>query len=212
MFKSASLAFVTTMLAPSATLTVWSILDLVRGGKATAVGCATAIVVGLVAVTPAAGFISPLSALALGSIAAFPSYFAILYRAKTKLDDSLDVVAAHGVGGTVGALLTGVFAQKAWSSLPDGLLFGNPDQMRIQAIGVASVIAYAAIMTFVILKVMGAVMALRAEAGDEGLGMDLSQHGEEAYGSGEGAILVLPDVDSPAIAVHARLAKEGGKA
>jgi len=212
MFKSATLAFVTTMLAPAATLTVWSLLDLVRGGKATAVGCATAIVVGLVAVTPAAGFISPLSALALGGIAAFPSYFAILYRAKTKLDDSLDVVAAHGVGGTVGALLTGVFAQKAWSSLPDGLLFGNPDQMRIQAIGVGSVIVYAALMTFVILKVMGAVMALRAEVGDEGLGMDLSQHGEEAYGSGEGAILVLPDVDSPAIAVQARLANEGGKA
>jgi Amt family ammonium transporter len=211
-YKSASLAFVTTMFAPAATLTVWSLLDMIRGGKATAVGAATAIVVGLVAITPAAGHVSPLSALALGGIAAFPSYFAILYRAKTKLDDSLDVVAAHGVGGTVGALLTGVFAQKAWSGLVDGLLFGNPDQMRIQAIGVGAVILYSAVMTFVILKAMGAVMSLRAEAGDEGLGMDLSQHGEEAYGSGEGAILVLPDVDSPAIAVQARLANEGGKA
>jgi ammonium transporter, Amt family len=211
-YKSASLAFVTTMFAPAATLTVWSLLDMIRGGKATAVGAATAIVVGLVAITPAAGHVSPLSALALGGIAAFPSYFAILYRAKTKLDDSLDVVAAHGVGGTVGALLTGVFAQKAWSGLVDGLLFGNPDQMRIQAIGVGAVILYSAVMTFVILKAMGAVMSLRAEAGDEGLGMDLSQHGEEAYGSGEGAILVLPDVDSPAVAVQARLANEGGKA
>jgi len=212
MFKSATLAFVTTMLAPSATLTVWTLLDIARGGKATAVGAATAIVVGLVAITPAAGFVSPTSALLLGGIAAFPSYFAILYRAKTKLDDSLDVVAAHGVGGTVGALLTGVFAQKDWSGLPDGLLFGNPDQMRIQAIGVGAVIVYAALMTFVILKVMGAVMALRAEVGDEGLGMDVSQHGEEAYTSGEGAILVLPELEAPSVALQARLANEGGKA
>jgi len=187
-------------------------LDIARGGKATAVGAATAIVVGLVAITPAAGFVSPTSALLLGGIAAFPSYFAILYRAKTKLDDSLDVVAAHGVGGTVGALLTGVFAQKDWSGLPDGLLFGNPDQMRIQAIGVGAVIVYAALMTFVILKVMGAVMALRAEVGDEGLGMDVTQHGEEAYTSGEGAILVLPDLEAPSVALQARLANEGGKA
>jgi Amt family ammonium transporter len=211
-YKSASLAFVTTMLAPAATLTVWSLLDIARGGKATAVGGATAIVVGLVAITPAAGHVSPLSALALGGIAAFPSYFAILYRAKTKLDDSLDVVAAHGVGGTMGALLTGVFAQKAWSGLVDGLLFGNPDQMRIQAIGVVAVIAYAAFMTFAILKVMGAVMELRANSSAEGLGMDVTQHGEEAYGSGEGAILVLPDVEAPAAALQARLANEGGKA
>jgi Amt family ammonium transporter len=211
MFKSASLAFVTTMLAPAATLTVWSLLDMVRGGKATAVGAATAIVVGLVAITPAAGHVSPTSALILGGIAAFPSYFAILYRAKTKLDDSLDVVAAHGVGGTVGALLTGVFAQKDWSGLVDGALFGNPGQLTTQAIGVAAVIAYAALMTFVLLKLIGAVMPLRAEVGDEGLGMDVTQHGEEAYTSGEGAILVLPEVEAPAVALQARLANEGGK-
>ena len=102
----AGLAFVTTMLAPAATLVVWTIIDVVRTGKPTSVGAATAIVVGLVAVTPAAGFISPMSALALGGIAAIPSYFAIQVRAKTSLDDSLDVIAAHGVGGTVGALLT----------------------------------------------------------------------------------------------------------
>jgi Amt family ammonium transporter len=212
MFKSASLAFVTTMFAPAATLTVWTLIDIARGGKATAVGAATAIVVGLVAITPAAGHVSPTSALLLGGIAAFPSYFAILYRAKTKLDDSLDVVAAHGVGGTVGALLTGVFAQSAWSGLVDGALFGNPGQLVTQAIGLGAVIAYAAITTFVILKVIGAVMPLRAEVGDEGLGMDVTQHGEEAYTSGEGAILVLPDVEAPAVAIQARLASEGGKA
>ena len=92
----------------------------IRSRKSTAVGCATAIVVGLVAITPAAGFVGPMSAIALGALAAFPSYFALVYRAKTSLDDSLDVVAAHGVGGTVGAVLTGVFAQKALNGLADG--------------------------------------------------------------------------------------------
>src|SRR5512138_1112947 len=94
----AGLAFVTTMLAPAATLVVWTLLDFFRLGKATAVGGATAIVVGLVAITPAAGFVSPMSAILLGGAAAFPSYFALLWRARTSLDDSLDVLAAHGVG------------------------------------------------------------------------------------------------------------------
>src|SRR5215211_6134828 len=127
----AGLAFTTTMLAPAGTLFVWTFLDALRSGKPTAVGAATAIVVGLVAVTPAAGFISPMSAIALGGIAAVPSYFAILWRARTQLDDSLDVVAAHGVGGTVGALLTGVFAQKSFNGTADGLLFGNAAQVGI---------------------------------------------------------------------------------
>jgi Amt family ammonium transporter len=118
----AGLAFVTTMFAPAATLVVWTFLDIFRSGRPTAVGCATAIVVGLVAVTPAAGFISPMNAILLGAIAAVPSYFGLILRAKTSLDDSLDVVAAHGVGGTVGALLTGVFAAKAINGVFDGAL------------------------------------------------------------------------------------------
>jgi Amt family ammonium transporter len=210
--KSAALAFVTTMLAPAGTLTIWSLLDMVRGGKATAVGVATAIVVGLVAITPAAGHVSPLSALAIGGLAAFPSYFALLFRARTKLDDSLDVVAAHGVGGAVGAILTGVFSQKAWSNIADGLLFGNPGQVATQAIGVVAVLAYSGVMTFVILKLIAVVMPLRADAADEGVGLDITNHGEEAYTSGEGAILVLPEVEAPQIALQARLANEGGKA
>src|SRR6478735_8023991 len=116
----AGLAFVTTMLAPAATLVVWTLIDVARTGKPTSVGAATAIVVGLVAVTPAAGFVGPMSAIALGAIAAVPSYLGLIIRAKTSLDDSLDVVAAHGVGGTVGALLTGVFAQKALNGVADG--------------------------------------------------------------------------------------------
>jgi len=178
----AALAFTTTFLAPMATLVVWSLLDYVRLGKPTAVGAATAIVVGLVAITPAAGFIGPMSAIILGGIAAVPSYFGLVYRAKTKLDDSLDVVAAHGVGGTVGALLTGVFAQKALNSAGnDGLLFGNPGQLGIQVAAVLAAIVYSGVMSFVLLKVIGAVIPLRLDAEAQSVGLDLTQHGEEAY-------------------------------
>jgi Amt family ammonium transporter len=177
----AGLAFVTTMLAPAATLTVWTLLDLMRLGKATAVGAATAIVVGLVAVTPAAGFVSPMNALLLGAIAAVPSYFTLIFRAKTSLDDSLDVVAAHGVGGTVGALLTGVFAEKALNGVQDGVLFGNPGQLGIQAVAVLAAIVYSGVGTFILLKVIGIVLPLRASSDQESDGLDISMHGEEAY-------------------------------
>src|SRR5881296_4063799 len=128
---SAALAFVNTLVSPMATLVVWMLLDLARTGKATAVGAATGIVVGLVAITPAAGFVSPMSAVAIGSIAALPSYYAIQWRSTTRLDDSLDVLAAHGVGGAFGALLTGVFAARAWGGT-DGLLSGHPAQLARQ--------------------------------------------------------------------------------
>jgi Amt family ammonium transporter len=177
----AGLAFVTTMLAPAGTLVVWTLLDLVRTGKPTAVGCATAIVVGLVAVTPAAGFISPMNALLLGGIAAVPSYFALIIRARTSLDDSLDVVAAHGVGGTVGALLTGVFADQSLNGLFNGLLYGNPGQLGIQAAAVLAAILYSGVVTFILLKVIGLAIPLRASTDDESAGLDLTQHGEEAY-------------------------------
>ena len=206
----AGLAFVTTFLAPMGTLVVWTLLDLTRNQKVTAVGGATAIVVGLVAITPAAGFISPMSALALGCIAAVPSYYALVWRVRTRLDDSLDVVAAHGVGGTVGALLTGVFAEKAWNTTADGLLFGNPMQLGIQAAAVVAAIVYSGVVTFALLKLIAIVVPLRAESTEEGLGMDVSQHGEEAYAEGEGAILVLPELNVTAPA--GVMATEGGRA
>jgi ammonium transporter, Amt family len=183
----AGLAFVTTMLAPAATLVVWTILDAVRTGKPSSVGCATAIVVGLVAVTPAAGYISPLSALALGAIAAVPSYFGILLRSKTSLDDSLDVVAAHGLGGTVGALLTGVFAEKALNGAFDGALFGNPGQVLIQGAAVLGAMFYSAAGTFVVLKLIGLVMPLRATVSEEAEGLDITAHGEDAYAAAGGS-------------------------
>jgi Amt family ammonium transporter len=169
-------------------------LDYTRTGRATAVGAATGIVVGLVAVTPAAGFISPAGALILGGIAALPSYFAISLRSRTRIDDSLDVFAGHGVGGLTGALLTGIFAQKLWNPAgSDGLLFGNPGQLALQALGCLSSATYAGLMTFLILKALGLVVSLRALPRTEGVGMDVSQHGEEAYASGEGSILVPPE-------------------
>jgi Amt family ammonium transporter len=180
---SASLAFTATFLAPMATLVVWTLLDYLRSGKPTAVGAATGIVVGLVAITPAAGFVGPMSAIALGGIAAVPSYFALLWRARTSLDDSLDVVAAHGVGGSVGALLTGVFAQEAISGIANanGLLFGNSRQLGVQAAAVVAAIVYSGIVSFILLKAIGMIIPLRAESEDQNVGMDLCMHGEEAY-------------------------------
>ncbi len=210
---SAALAFGNTFLAPMGTLVVWTLLDLKRGGKATAVGAATAIVVGLVAVTPAAGFVSPVLAVVLGAAAAFPSYFAILYRVRTRLDDSLDVVAAHGLGGTVGALLTGVFAQKAWNGTADGLLFGNPRQLLVQLIAVLVTLVFSGIGTFVLLKLVNLLIPFKVSVKDQGLGLDVSQHGEEAYGSGEGAILILPAAShsAPGPAPAPKPAIEGGR-
>ena len=194
---SAALAFTNTLLAPVATLAAWMTLDRLRTRKTTAVGAATGIVVGLVAITPAAGFVGPMSAIALGAVAALPSYFAILYRSRTRLDDSLDVTAAHGVGGLVGALLTGVLASAAWGG-KDGLLAGDPAQLARQAAAVAATCLYSGLASFALLKLIGALAPLRAERRQERLGLDVPQHGEEAYSSGEGAILVLPPPGTPA--------------
>ncbi len=188
---NAALAFVNTLLAPIATLCVWLALDLRRTGHVTAIGAATAIVVGLVAITPAAGYVSPRAALAIGAIAAGPSYLALLYRARTRLDDSLDVVAAHGLGGATGALLTGVFAQRAYGAAAGGVLDGNPHQLLVQALGVVAAAAYSGGATFVILKLIGLASPLRAAERDERLGLDITQHGEEAYTRGDGALLLL---------------------
>ena len=207
---TAALALVNTLLAPAATLATWTLLDLSREGRVTAIGGATAIVVGLVAVTPAAGYIGPASAIALGALGAVPSYFALIYRARTTLDDSLDVVAAHGVGGAAGAILTGVFADAAWSGNANGLIAGNPKQLLIQTASVLVVLAYSAVGTFVILKVLGLAMPLRISRRVEGVGLDVTEHGEEAYTGGDGAILVSPGESSYARNRIDALAIQGG--
>ena len=190
------LAFVNTLLAPACTLVVWFALDLIRGRKVTAVGAATAIIVGCVVITPAGGFVSPGWAMALGAFAALPCYAVIVWRPRTRVDETLDVLAAHGIAGFTGILLLGVVAQASWNGVSDGLAYGNADQFLWQAIAAGAVPAYAFIATFLLLKLIGAVMPLRASEHEEALGMDIVQHGEEAYVTGEGAILISsPDAE-----------------
>jgi Amt family ammonium transporter len=189
------LAFVNTMLTPACTLLVWFVLDLIRGRKVTAIGAATAIIVGCVAITPAGGYVSPGWAMALGALAALPCYAVIVWRPRTRVDETLDVLAAHGIAGFTGILFIGLFAQESWNGVSDGLLYGNADQMLWQALAAAATPAYAFIATFILLKLIGAVMPLRVTEHEEALGLDVTQHGEEAYATGEGAILVTPEAD-----------------
>jgi Amt family ammonium transporter len=187
------LAFTNTLLCPAATLVVWFALDLMRGRKVTAIGAATAIIVGCVLITPAGGFVSPGWAMLLGALGAVPSYYLIVWRTRTRVDETLDVLAAHGTAGFIGILFIGFFAQETWNGVSDGLFYGNAEQLLDQVFAVLAAPTYAFVMTFILLKAIGAVMPLRATDKEEAMGMDINQHGEEAYATGEGAILLLPD-------------------
>jgi Amt family ammonium transporter len=189
----APLAFINTLLAPASTLAVWMFIDYLRGRKATAIGAATAIVVGAVGITPAAGYIGPMSAILLGALAALPSYAMIVWRPRTRLDETLDVLAAHGFAGFTGILFIGFFAQRSWNLSTNGLLFGAPIQLARQALAAFSAPLYAFCGTYILLTLMGKVARLRVVERDEGQGLDVTQHGEEAYTRGEGAILVHPE-------------------
>lgn len=204
--EGAALAFVNTMLAPSAAITIWLLLDLRHTGRTTAIGLATGLVVGLVAITPAAGFIGPIYALLLGAIAAVPCYYGIMWRSRTSLDDSLDVAAAHGGGGITGALLVGVFATAAWGGR-DGAIAGNFGQLGIQAVAVLATIAYSGFASYGILKLISLVTPLRVSQSEEARGLDVPMHGEQATTTGEGAILMLPttaDTEGRAVASRNR--------
>jgi Amt family ammonium transporter len=192
------LAFTNTLLTPACTLVMWFLLDLLRGGRITAVGAATAIIVGCVGITPAGGFVSPASAMLLGALAALPAYAVIVWRPRTRLDETLDVLAAHGIAGMTGILFIGFFAQQSWNGVSDGLLFGDAGQLGWQALAALTTPIYAVVMTLVLLRVVALVMPLRATERDEAVGMDIVQHGEEAYATGEGAILVAPEAGQPA--------------
>ena len=179
-------AFAATHVAAAAALTTWMALDLLRTRRSTAVGAATGAVVGLVAITPAAGFVTPRGALLIGGLAACASYAAILVRPKTRIDDSLDVFACHGIAGISGALLTGVFATRAVNPAgADGLLYGNPHQLVVQLIAVVATIALCAVGTAVLLALVNAALPLRLSVSQEIEGVDLSEHGEEAYYGGD---------------------------
>ncbi|KMY67758.1 ammonia channel protein [Desulfocarbo indianensis] len=175
----AAYALVNTNTAAAAAALVWMLLAW-RDGHPSVLGIATGAVVGLVAVTPAAGFVTPMGAMAIGALAAPISFYAIRFRQKRNLDESLDVWACHGMAGTWGAIATGLFAAKDVGGT-DGLFYGNAAQLGIQAISVAVTIAFVFVVTFVLVKVLDAVMGLRVSRPKEEVGLDLSEHGERAY-------------------------------
>jgi Amt family ammonium transporter len=179
-------AFVTTHTAAASALTMWMVLDLFRNRHCTAVGAATGAVVGLVAITPAAGFVTPSAAIAIGVLAASASFFAMQLRSRTQLDDALDVFACHGVAGIVGALLTGVFATKGVNAAGgDGLLAGNAHQLVVQLYAVLSTIALASVGTVILLSIVKLFGGLRISLADEIAGIDVAEHGEQAYHGGD---------------------------
>jgi Amt family ammonium transporter len=174
-------ALVTTNSAAAASGLVWMFLSW-RDDKPSVLGIVTGAVVGLVAITPASGFVTPLAAILIGAVAAVVSYYAIRLRQKFNLDESLDVWACHGMGGVTGALLTGLFATKAVNAAgANGLFYGNPNQFLIQLLTVVVVAVFAFGVTFGITKLLSVWMGLRVSASEEEVGLDLSEHGERAY-------------------------------
>jgi Amt family ammonium transporter len=174
-------ALVTTNTAAASAGLVWMFLSWLDN-KPSVLGIITGAVVGLVAITPAAGYVTPLAAIAIGGLAAPISYYAIRLRQRRNLDESLDVWACHGMGGTWGALATGLFASKAVNSQgANGLLYGNPAQFLIQLITVIITIAFAFGMTFLVARLLARLMGLRVTANEEEVGLDISEHGEQAY-------------------------------
>jgi len=178
----ATSAFVVTHIATGAAAMSWMFTEWIHRGKPTALGAASGAVAGLVAITPASGFVGPLSSLVIGLIGGAVCYMAVSLKPKFGYDDSLDVVGVHAVGGTLGALLTGFFASKLVNPAgADGLFFGNPGQLGIQALSVVCAWGYSFAVSFILLKILDKVMGLRVSEDDESVGLDLSQHGEAGY-------------------------------
>jgi Amt family ammonium transporter len=191
----AALAFTNTNTAAAAAMVVWALLDYRRTGKVTAVGAATGAVVGLVGITPAAGYVGPGAAVAIGAFCPLVSYAAMQLRSRSELDDSLDVFSCHGLAGITGAMLTGVFAAKVWNPAgADGVLAGNWGQLGVQALAVLAAAAFAGLGTAGILKFVQVALGARATVRDELSGLDLSEHGEEAYFGGDLGSLAGPGV------------------
>jgi len=181
-------AFVATNTAAAAATLAWMFFEWILKGKPTMLGAASGAVAGLVAITPASGFVGPMSSIVIGAAAGIVCYSACLAKAKLGYDDSLDVVGVHCVGGILGALLTGVFASKAVNPAgADGLLFGNPAQLGIQATAVGATLVFAAAGTAVILLVLKPILGLRLTPEEERIGLDLTQHSEIAYAFGAGS-------------------------
>jgi Amt family ammonium transporter len=173
----ATLAFITTLIAPAAAGFVWMSMEWVHLGRPTALGFATGVLAGLVGITPAAGFVTPMAAIAIGAIASFICYQAVMFKNRLGYDDSLDAFGVHGVGGIVGAILTGVYASVG----AEGLLLGNSAQLMIQLEGVVITIVYAMACTLLIGFVLHKTIGLKVSESDELIGLDKTQHGEAAY-------------------------------
>ena len=175
----AAYALVNTNTAAAAAALSWMLLAW-RDGHPSVLGIATGAVVGLVAITPAAGFVTPMGAVVIGALAAPISYYAIRFRQNRKLDESLDVWACHGMAGTWGAIATGLFAVKEVGGT-GGLFFGNPAQLWIQIVSVVVTIVFVFVVTFILAKILDATLGLRVSQPEEEVGLDLSEHGERAY-------------------------------
>ena len=175
-------AFVVTHIAAAAATISWLLTEWIHRGEPTVLGAASGAVAGLVAITPASGFVGPMAALIIGLCVGVLCYFAVGIKSKLGYDDTLDAVGVHGVGGTFGALATGLFASTAINPAGhNGLFFGNPMQLGIQAISIIAAIAYSFIVTWIILKLLDKTMGIRVNPDDEIEGLDLSQHGESGY-------------------------------
>jgi Amt family ammonium transporter len=199
----AALALVNTHIAAAAGALAWVIAEGLRTKKASSLGIASGLVAGLVAITPAAGFVGPMASIAIGVLAGVVCYSAVLLKSKFSYDDALDAFGVHGVGGALGALLTGVFAAKAFNAAGnDGLLNGNPGLLWTQFIGVAAAGAYAAVVSFILLKIIDAVVGLRVAPEEEHEGLDSALHGESGYTLGESTAHVAREAEelSPASA------------
>jgi len=180
--KTAALAFFTTQIATGAALLSWIFAEWIFQKKPTTLGAASGAVAGLVAITPAAGFVGPIPAAIIGIVAGALCYGAVFLKSRFGYDDALDVVAVHGIGGFWGALATGLFASLFWN--PDGangLFYGNPGQFMVQVIGAFAAIVYSMILTFIILKLTDMLVGVRVPDEEEVQGLDLTQHSEIGY-------------------------------
>jgi Amt family ammonium transporter len=179
----ASSAFVSTHLAAAAGALSWVAVEWMHRGSPTSLGAASGCVAGLVAITPAAGFVAPMPAVIIGLVAGAACYGAVQLKWRARYDDSLDVVGIHGAGGTLGAIATGIFASTAVNPAgADGLLYGNAGLVPAQALAAAATIAYSFIASVALLKLVDAIAGLRVTEQEEEAGLDLSQHREAAYG------------------------------
>ena len=193
-------AFVNTAVAAATAGLLWTLVAWMHSGKPTVVGVASGAVAGLVAITPASGFVEPMEAIAIGALAGILCYGAVVLRSKLSFDDSLDVVGVHGVGGMWGAIATGLFANSAVSgiSYANGVFHGNWHRLTDALIGIGAVGAYSLIMTFIILKVLDLTIGIRVAEDEEELGLDITQHGERAYTSDESGVPMNPSPILPA--------------